>query len=406
MTDHNHSAPDLGSLYLGKDTASKLSTLFGVVGVVGTLAAVGALFSAELRTQALHSYLVGFFYMITIALGGLFFTVLQHLAVARWSVVVRRLSESMASTLPVVVLLFLPLAFTVAGGDHSLFGWTDPHIHDPAVQAKHAYLNVPFFLVRATIYLVVWGMLGTIFYRRSLALDKSGDPFIIVGLRRFSGPAMVLFGFSLTFAAFDWTMSLAPTWYSTIYGVYIFAGAVTSSLSTMILLGLLLRRAGLLTNVITIEHYHDLGKLLFGFIVFWTYIAFSQYFLIWYANIPEETEWFGHRWHGSWVIVSVGLALLHFAVPFFSLLSRHAKRSPTMLALVASLMLVMHYVDMYWLVMPKLHPEGATPHWLDVAAVVGTVGIFLAVLVRRLGSAPLIPAKDPFLQASMEFENV
>lgn len=398
---HNENMPDQGSFHLNRDTARKVSMGALVAGLLGLLGAGVGLLSAGSREQALHSYLVAYVFIVTIALGGLFFAMLQHLVGAVWSVVVRRIAEIIASALPVLALLFVPIAM----GVKTLFPWAGHAAHEHAVVAKAAYLNLPFFFTRAAFYFVTWVGLSLIFYNRSVAQDKSRDPFTLLTLRHVSAPAMFLFGITLTFAGFDWLMSLNAEWFSTIFGVYVFAGTVTSSLSAFILTGILLRRQGVLTEAFTIEHYHDLGKLLFGFIVFWTYIGFSQYFLIWYGNLPEETHWFLHRWEGGWKAYSVALVFIHFAIPFFGILSRNAKRSLTILGVVAPWMIAAHYIDLYWVVMPQLHKEGPVLSWLDVSCLLGVGGIFLAVVAHRLGSVPLVPVGDPRLQASMEFEN-
>lgn len=374
-------------------------------------------------TQALFSYLVAFFFALTICLGCLFFVMLQHLVGAVWSVTVRRIAEAMSSILPVFVPLFLPIAL----GIHKIYPWAkDPHELPKAaaleleeiLAQKGAFLNPRFFLIRAAVYLLCWSFLGSWVYFRSRKLDQTGDLTQIKKLRRGSPPAMLIFGLSLTFAGFDWVMSLDPTWFSTMFGVYVFAGAVVSSLATITAVALFLRRAGLLKNLITQEHYHDLGKLTFGFVVFWAYIAFSQYFLIWYANIPEETHWYGMRWflnngqmftpshEGWWAWIAKGLILCQFFVPFWLLLSRFSKRSPVFLGISAGVLLVAHYLDLYWFIIPELHKTGNAFHWFDITALLGVVGTVGGVFVYRLGSAALVPIKDPFLQESMEFENV
>ncbi|MCS6913539.1 MAG: hypothetical protein RMK29_13475 [Myxococcales bacterium] len=392
---------ELGPLRLGKDTAGRVSILSLGAGALGLILTVGAMLSEELRDQALHSYLVAFLFVATLAVGSLFFVMLQHLVGAVWSVTVRRVAEIAASTLPLLALLFVPIAFQVG----HLYPWAGHAAHEPLVEAKAGYLNTPFFLVRAVLYLLLWGGLGWFYYSRSVQLDASGDPLLLLRLRRLSAPAILLWAIAVTFAGFDWIMSLAPEWYSTIFGVYVFAGTMTSTLSMLVLMAVLLARQGLLREAITTEHYHDLGKLMFGFVVFWTYIAYSQFMLIWYSNIPEETRWFADRWVGSWASLSVLLIFLQFVIPFFGLLSRNAKRSPVILPVMAGILLVGHLVDLHWLVMPQLHRHGVSLHWLDVTALVGTCGLFVGVVARRMSQVPLLPVQDPFLPASLEFEN-
>jgi hypothetical protein len=220
-------------------------------------------------------------------------------------------------------------------------------------------------------------------------------------------PGVLIFGLTLTFAGFDWLMSLDPTWASTMFGVYTFAGSFLSALSTVALAGRILHSRGYLRGVLNEEHFHDLGKLMFGFIVFWTYIAFSQFFLIWYANIPEETLWFRKHWtyeDHDWSSVGWSLIALQFVVPFFAILSRHAKRNATVMTLTASLLVAIHYVDLFWVVMP-LFRKVQSFEWTDAAALVGVAGIYMAAVLRRFGAAPLIPVKDPFLTDSLEYDN-
>jgi hypothetical protein len=273
------------------------------------------------------------------------------------------------------------------------------------VQAKVAYLNSEFFLIRAAGYLLVWAILGIVVYSRSRAVDRTGDPKIVLGMRKLAAPGILLFAVTLTFAGFDWFMSADPTWASTMFGVYIFAGTVLSTFAAIILTGILLQRAGYLKGVINKEHYHDLGKFTFGFIVFWAYIAFSQFFLIWYANIPEETHWYRLHWDNGWSTVTLALLFLHFVIPFFTILSRYPKRNPTVMMGVTLLLLVMHYVDLFWIIVPLKRPEMQI-HFRDITAIIGMIGIGLAVVFNRMGAAPLIPIKDPLLKQSLEYDNV
>lgn len=368
------------------------------------VAALGlaVLLSAGTRDRFFASWLVAFLFGLSIALGGLFFVLLHHACRAGWSTVVRRLAEHLAALLPLFALLFVPVAL----GLEELFPWARPEVvaKDDLLQEKSAYLNSGFFYGRAAVILFVWAALGWWFRRRSLAQDASGDPAITRRLQSLAAPGMIVFGVTLTVAAFDWVMSLDPHWYSTIFGVYFFAGTVVAVFSTLILLSLALR--GSLGEVVTGEHYHDMGKLLFAFVVFWAYIAFSQFMLIWYGNIPEETLWYAHRTGPGWKGVTVALAVGHFVLPFLFLLSRAVKRrAPTLIA-IAVWMLAMHYLDLYWLVMPSLDPHAPHPHALDLLCLVAVLGLAagsLGFLVRR---RPLVPVRDPRLPESLSFENV
>lgn len=271
---------------------------------------------------------------------------------------------------------------------------------------KRGYLNDTFFGVRAIIYFIIWGWLGWALFAKSVKQDTTKDPKLTVSMKRLSAGAAYLFGFSLTFAAFDWLMSLTPTWFSTIFGVYVFAGSAVSGYALLILATMGLRSSGILVKEINVEHYHDLGKMMFGFMIFWAYIAFSQFMLIWYAAIPEETSWFHMRWdHGPWATVSLALIILNFIVPFFLIVSRNTKRKLGILTFGAALLLFMHFVDVYWLVMPSFGQDGFTVSWIDLTCLLGVGGIYLAVVLFRMSKTTLIPIGDPRLQRALKFEN-
>ncbi len=392
---------------------AKLPVIAAAIGIValGVSFAVG-FFSEEAHSVArkgfLFSYVFAYVYFLTIAVGGLFFVLLHYLVRAGWSVVVRRLAEHVACTLPLFVILFIPIALNL--GD--IYHWTHP-AGDPILEGKSTYLSEGFFLFRVALYLGVWSGLAWYFAGQSRRQDESGDLGITRRLQTRSAAGMVLFALSLNFAAFDLVMSLDPHWFSTIFGVYIFAGSVVAILSTLILLTLQLQGSGYLKNIVTWEHFHDLGKLLFGFTVFWAYIGFSQFMLIWYGNIPEETTFFHHRWGDGafgWQGVSVLLAAGHFGAPFLFLLSSDVKRNRLLITLAAAWMLLMHAVDIYWLVMPNLQlvtdSHGLHPSWLDLTGLAGVGGLFVAALGWRLRQGSLVPVKDPRLAESLAFENV
>ncbi|RMH73832.1 MAG: hypothetical protein D6675_01400 [Gemmatimonadetes bacterium] len=383
--------------------AGKLGMIALVIGVIG-LVASGIGFTMD-KTQFFHSYLVAFVFWTTIGLGGLFFTLIHHLLHPIWSVVVRRIFESIMVTLPLMVIFFLPIAFM--GGLSELYHWShaDAVAHDALLQEKVGYLNVPFFLIRAFAYFAIWAVLAFLLYRLSLKQDDKHHPELTGRMMAISAPGMVLFALSITFASFDWLMSLDPHWYSTIFGVYVFSGALVSVLALIILVSLSLRKTGKLKEIITVEHYHDLGKLMFAFLVFWAYMAYSQYFLIWYGNIPEETVWFAHRWPGSWKMISLGLVLGHFVIPFVLLMPRKSKRTLPFLGVMAFWMLIFHWVDMYWLVLPNLHHETVHLSWMDASTLFGIGGIFIWWFWRTLAAHPVIPIDDPKLDESIRFVN-
>jgi hypothetical protein len=370
-----------------------------VVGIAGLAACVLA-YGLDPQRFA-FSYLVAFAFWTTLALGGLFFTMLQHLTGAVWSVVVRRGAEALALTIPLLAVFFLPLL----AGAHDLFSWMRPGAAagDRVLAGKAPFLDPGFFVVRAALYFAVWIVLAVLLYRRSTAQDADGRPEHTAAMRRISAPGMFLFAFTVSFAAIDWLMSLDPHWYSTIFGVYIFAGGFLASLAFLTLFYQWLRARGVLAGAVTADHYHDFGRLLFAFTVFWAYIAASQYFLIWYANLPEETEWFIRRDVGSWRAVGIAIVLGHFVVPFLVLAFHAAKRSPAVLRTMAALLLVMHYVDLYWIVMPMTCPAGASTSWIDAAALLGIGGVAVWFFLRRFAAAATVPVGDPKLGDSLAY---
>ncbi|MYB20426.1 MAG: quinol:cytochrome C oxidoreductase [Holophagales bacterium] len=390
---------------------ARLPLIAGLVGVVFTaLSIVLAMGSKESTKQFFHSWLVAVVFFLCIGLGCLFFVLIHHATKAGWGVVVRRLAENLACTVPVLAVLFVPV---VALGMYDLFHWThaDAVAHDRLLQVKEPWLNETGFWIRTVIYFVVWSGLALYFRNASRRQDDSGDEALSRRMARFSPVAVALFAVTLTFAGFDWLMSLEPHWYSTMFGVYFFAGTVVSAFAALTVLTLAFERSGHFRGVVTGEHFHDLGKLLFAFTVFWAYIAFSQFFLIWYANIPEETNWFLSRLHGTadnpaaWRPATLLLAIGHFAVPFFFLMPRTIKRNRSLLLIGALWMLAMHLWDVFWLVMPNLHRE-MTFSLLDLTSLLGVGGVFLATAGWLLGRGSLVPSRDPRLVESLAFENI
>jgi hypothetical protein len=381
----------------------RITWVGGAATVVGGLGAlVMALVSEHGVDRLLSTYLVSFAFFLSLALGALFFVMLQHVTRAGWSVVVRRISEGMASTVMAMGVLVLP----VLVGIHRLYPWSLPdEARDPLLAGKAGFLNPGFFVARIALYFVIWSALARFFLRTSTAQDESGDPALTRRMERWSAPGLVVFALSLNFAAFDILMSLDPHWFSTIFGVYYFASAVVGFCAVMPLILVVLQRGGLLRLSVSIEHYHDLGKLLFAFIVFWAYIAFSQYMLIWYGNIPEETEWYLKRQSGEWLWLSLVLLFGHFVLPFVILVSRFAKRRPILLAIAGVWVLAMHWLDMCWLVMPETSPGGLRLGVMDLLCLVGMGGLFVLAWVRALRGVSLLPERDPRLAESLAFEN-
>jgi hypothetical protein len=306
-------------------------------------------------------------------------------------------------TLPVMAILFIPILL----GLHDLYHWSHEDViaSDPILQKKSAYLNPLFFTIRVVVYFTIWFLLAKGLYKTSLAQDAGHKPEQSVKMKKISAPGMVLFALTITFASFDWLMSLDAHWYSTIFGVYIFGGSLLAILTFLVIFGKLLRKKGLLSDKITIEHYHDVGKFLFAFIIFWGYIGFSQYFLIWYANIPEETIWYLHRWEGTWKVITMMLVFGHFVIPFMALLPRFVKRNLGALTFFAVWILIMHWIDIYWMVIPNLHHNGAHFSWMDLTATLGIGGIFFWYFLNKYYKHALVPVGDPRLNVSINMKN-
>ncbi len=387
------------------DEAKSLGKLALGVGGVSLLAAIG-LGGGPMGEQFQASFLVAFMYVLAIALGVLWFVTIQHLTNAKWSVVVRRVAEIIAACQPVIVGLFLLVLLPMLTGHSHLYEWLDPvkTAENHAIAHKAGYLNLKFFLIRSAVYFGFWWVLSSYFLKESIAQDSSGKHEINKKLQAVSAPAMILFALTLTFCAIDLIMSVDPEFFSTIFGVYYFAGAVSSAYSFLALALMWLQGKGRLLTSVNREHYHDLGKMMFAFVIFWSYIAFSQYMLIWYGDMPEETHWFKARFAGDWAIVSWTLLVCHFAIPFFGLMSRHVKRNRKTLAFWAVWLLVIEYVDIYWLVMPSIHAD-LEPSLVDLLAWVGATGVFLGYVALSTAGKNLVPTKDPRLSDSLAFEN-
>jgi hypothetical protein len=395
---------DLEAERLKIDTPLRGGWVAGAVGVIA-LAIAGLLAgrSEHGAEEFFHSYLANFMFYLSLALGGLFFVLVTHLTRAGWSVALRRIAEVVAWA----VVPLAPLALVVVFGMHDLYEWTHTEAvaNDAILQGKSAWLNETFFIVRLAIYFLVWIAMATYFLRKSVAQDRTGDVSLTLRMESRAAPAVIVYAVTLTLAAFDLMMSLYPHWYSTIYGVYYFAGSILGFFALSPLLLAILRRRGYLTRILTSEHAHDMGKLMFAFVVFWAYIAFSQYMLIWYGNLPEETVFYQIREAGDWVWISLLLLFGHFVLPFLFLMSRHPKRRSVSLVAGACWLLFMHWIDIFYLVMPTSRPEGNPFRLADLLCFVGLGGIFLAVVFWRMGQSNLIPVRDPRLAESLSFEN-
>lgn len=403
---------DLNSVILAAGSGKMLSNLLLLIGVVG-LVVVG--FTATRNMQhALAAYQMGFVYAAGLAVVCLGMQMIFQQFNAGWAAAVRRQAENISSCVWVCALLFLPVAITEIFFTHGkLFHWMDPHTVDPAsahydtlIAHKRPFLNVPFWVIRAVIYFSIWTFLAHKLRSLSLQQDATGDKWLTAKARRLSSVGLMLFALTAAFASFDWLMSLDPHWFSTMFGVYFFAGAMRAAVALIIVvLGMLMIR-GKLGKAYTIEHLHDTGKLLFAFTVFWAYITFCQYFLIWYSNIPEEAAFYNLRLERSWQPFPQVLVAMNFVIPFLLLLIRNVKRNPRLLVPVAMICLVAYGMDLYFIVRPIVTEAKPWSNLLvDFAGIIGPLAIFLGVVVRRIAATPLIPLKDPRLHEVLEHRN-
>jgi hypothetical protein len=360
----------------------------GGVGLAVSL--VGLFFNP---TQFLQSYLMAYMFVLGIALGCLALGMVHQLSGGAWGVVIRRPIGAAARTLPLLTLLFLPIAL----GMRHLYVWTDASLvaHDDVLQHKHVYLNVPFFLIRAAIYFAVWNALSYFLNAWSLEQDETGDPRIARRMQRLSAGGLLAYGLTITFASFDWLMSLEPHWFSTIYGVLILGGQGLSALAFLIAVLVWLSRRPPLDDIIAPEHFHDLGNLMLAFVMLWAYFAFSQYLIIWSGNLPEEIAWYLHRLQTGWRFVGLSLVLFHFVAPFCLLLSRAVKREAQMIVKVALGVLIVRLVDLFWLIAPEFHTAGVWVSWLDVVLPLSLTAIWLGYFVWQLRGRAILPMHDP-----------
>jgi hypothetical protein len=368
----------------------------------GVLLLGAAWFTSASPAAFWQSYYVAFCFFLSLSLGALFFVLLHHLVDASWSVVVRRVAETFATVLPLLLVLFLP--FAVSGG-RALLALQAPHEPSPA---EAALLAPGAASLRALFYLVLWSLLALTFWRRSVAQDTSGGPSFTLANRRWSAPAMLLFGFSVPIAGADLLMTLHPSWQSTVFGVVFFAGCAMSALALLPLAVLALQAAGPLRRAVTVEHYHDLGKLLFAFVFFWAYVSFSQYMLIWYADLPEETQWFQLRASpsaGTGNLLSLVILFGHWLLPFVALMSREMKRRKAALAFWCAWLLVAHYFGLRWLAAPEWGEPGLSFTFSQAACLLGMGALYLGAALWLARRHALLPLKDPYLVESLAFEN-
>jgi hypothetical protein len=362
----------------------------GVAGVI--VGATGSALTGD-ATQFFQSYLIGYMLCLGVTLGCLALGMVHQLSGGAWGVVLRRPIGAAARVLPVLTLLFIPI---LVGMSH-LYIWTHADVvaADEVLQHKRLYLNTPFFIARAALYFLVWNGISYFLNRWSLEQDRTGDPWIPRRMQRLSAAGLVLYGLTITFASFDWLMSIEPDWYSTIYGVLIMGGQGLSGIAFLILAIAWLSRRPPLNDIIVADHFHDAGNLTLAFVMLWAYFGFSQYLIIWAGNLPKEISWYQHRLQTGWRAIGILLVLFHFAVPFLVLLSRRFKRQANTLARIAAAILIARVIDVFWLVAPEFHPDGVSVSWLDILLPVSLASIWLGCFVWQLRGRAIFPVYDP-----------
>src|SRR6266508_3684041 len=400
MSERSHTVPVPEGEYFESSRFAGLSLLLGSVALVAlVLCVVGAVVNPH---QMSYSWLFAFAFFFTLCAGCFFWTIVHHATDADWSVVVRRQLENIAASLVILAVLFIP----VLPLRHPRYSWMDiPPGHEASLDSKRAYLNWDFFLGRAVLFLGFFAAAAIALRRLSVRQDKDGNPRFTIGMRKIAFISLPMFALCLTFGAFDWLMSLNYTWFSTMFGVYIFAGAAGSSMSLLVLVITALRQAGYLKAVVTIEHYHIMGKWMFAFCVFWAYIGFGQYMLIWYANIPEETEYFITRNTESWWALSMLLVIGRFFITFGILLLRSIKKEPHRLCIVAGWIVCMQMLDMYIIVLPALHGTGVHVSIWDVVSLIAIGATLGFAYLRVVAMTSLFPIRDPRLIESLKLTN-
>src|SRR5437879_8063683 len=400
MSERLHGVPTPEGEYFDSGRFAGLSFVLGVVAVIAlVLCAIGAIVNPH---QFSYSWLFAFAFFFTLCAGCFFWTIVHHATDAEWSVAVRRQLENLAALLAVLALLFVPILLL----RHHLYSWMDiPPGAEASLDSKRAYLNWNFFLGRAVLFFAFFIFASLSLRRLSVRQDKDGNPRFTIWMRKVAFISLPMFALCLTFGAFDWLMSLNYRWFSTMFGVYIFAGAAGSSMSLLVLVIAALQRAGYLKNVVTLEHYHIMGKWMFAFCVFWAYIGFGQYMLIWYANSPEEIQYFLTRNTESWWGLSMLLVIGRFFGPFAILLLRSIKKHPRQLCYVAAWILLMQLLDIYLVVLPALHGTGVHVSCLYFAALLAIGATLAFAYLRIVAKTSLFPVRDPRLVESLKLVN-
>ena len=383
--------------YQKKDLPIKLSQLGWLLFSAGLFLGVIGFFSDQHR--ALLNYLMAYMFILSIGIGALLLIALEYVGGADWSVPIRRVVEFLAAIIIFLPILVLPLIFNI----HDIFHWAHKDIAaaDEILKGKSPYLNETFFIIRVFAVLAIWGLFYFLLIRNSNTQDKTKDQLLTKKNIILSAIFIPFFAITITITAVDWLMSLEPHWFSTIFGVYFFSGSVVASLAAVTLFVVKLKENGYMHPKLVDDHLFSLGALQFAFINFWAYIAFSQYLLIWYANLPEENFWFLHRWENGWQYLSILLIITHFIVPYAALLSQPAKMDPKRLKFISVWILFAHFIDLYWLVMPNM--KGYYFSWIDIIVPLLAIGVIILIFNYRANKSNLVPIGDPKLQKGLDF---
>ncbi len=387
--------------YTKKDLPGSLTKLGTALLVIGII--LGIISYLVNPARAAFGYLTSYTFLVLIGIGSMFLVALEYLAGAVWSVPFRRIAEFIASIIPLFVILVIPLFF----GMHDLFSWTHHSdvAKDPVLQNKEIYLNVPFFIVRSLFILLLWTCFYWFITRNSRKQDLTGEQNLTQKNIRLSAIFILIFAFTASFFSFDWLMSMEPHWYSTIFGVYFFADAAWVGFAVLTLSAVILYQKGYLSDKITKDHFYSLGTWMFAFTVFWAYIAFSQYMLQWYGNLPEEIVYFNIRWYGAWKAISLALVIGHFIVPFLILLPRRSKTNFAILKFAAIWIIAVQFLDTYWLIMPEMVNNGYkySFSWTDFTFPIAVVGLIILSFSYMAKKYNLFPVGDPKLKRSFDF---
>jgi hypothetical protein len=384
--------------YQPPEHLNRLQRLGAAAGFLGVVMAIVG-FAISGADRFFEAYLVAYVFWAGVALGSLAILMLIHLTGGAWGLMIRRPLEAATRTIPLMAVLFIPIVF----GMGHLYEWTHPDVvaNDPVIREKVAYLNTPFFLIRQVIYWTIWSTLALLLNRWSVEQDRTGDPALIAKFSKLSGGGMVVHWLTLTFAMVDWVMSLNPHWFSTLWGMLFLVGQGLSALAFAIVILIMLAQHAPLNRIVSPHHLHDLGKLLFAFLMLWAYLSFSQFLIIWSANTVEEIPHYFVRMRNGWQWLGAVLILLHFAVPYALLLSRDVKRDVNRLRVIAAWLVFIRLADYFWYVSPEFHQDGFTISLFDVALPIALGGIFVAMYAYNLRGRPLLPLQDPGLEKAI-----